>query len=127
MRTVKWNAFLSGLCGFAVALGGVAASARADVTVDKGASILVFPKVVADASFDTIIQIANTGNTMVAAHCFYVNNSSGQCQETDFDIFLTKQQPTHWQVSVGRPSLTGLGLSENDAGLTPGHVPPVGS
>ena len=129
MRTVKWNAFLSCLCGFAVALGGVAAIARADVTVDKGSSILIFPKVIADGTFDTIIQIANTGNSMVAARCFYVNNSQGQCQETDFDIFLTKQQPTHWQVSNGRPSLTGVFGGKwgiNDAGLTPGHVPPVG-
>src|SRR5262245_17787210 len=61
MRMVKWNAFLSGLCAFAVALGAVAASAYADVTTEKGASILIFPKVRATATFDTIIQITNTG------------------------------------------------------------------
>jgi hypothetical protein len=135
MRTVKWNAFLSGLCGFAVALGGVAASARADVTVDKGSSVLIFPKVIADGTFDTIIQIANTGNSMVALHCFYVNNFAGQCQEIDFNFFLTKQQPMHWQVSVGRPSIgVALGAFDplpavtalNNAGLALGHVPPVG-
>ena len=44
MPTGKWNAFLSGLCGVAAALG-VAGSALADVTVEKGSSIVVFPKV----------------------------------------------------------------------------------
>ena len=57
MRTVKWNAFLSGLCAFATVLGVVAIDARADVTIEKGASIIVFPKVLASGTFDTIIQI----------------------------------------------------------------------
>ncbi len=40
MRKVKWDAFLSGLCGFAVALGVVAAGARADVVfLTNGKSI----------------------------------------------------------------------------------------
>ncbi|HEX7407710.1 MAG TPA: hypothetical protein VF515_08695 [Candidatus Binatia bacterium] len=142
MRTVKWNAFLSCLCGFAVALGGMAASARADVTTEKGASILIFPKVRVDSTFDTIIQISNTGNSMAHAHCFYVNaslvslltgqaceNPSPTCvaqwQETDFDIWLTRQQPTHWLVSTGR-SFEGItDLGSDSAGFAPGHVPPV--
>jgi hypothetical protein len=142
MRTVKWNAFLSCLCGFAVALGGMAASARADVTTEKGASILIFPKVRVDSTFDTIIQISNTGNSMAHAHCFYVNaslvslltgqaceNPSPTCvaqwQETDFDIWLTRQQPTHWLVSSGR-SFEGItDLGSDSAGFFPGHVPPV--
>src|SRR3990172_8657075 len=113
MRKVKWDAFLSGLCGVVVALGVVAAGARADVTTESGASILVFPKVQANGTFDTVIQITNTGNSMLHAHCFYVDASlrsalsgfpctipSATClpiwQETDFLIWLTKQQPTHW-------------------------------
>ena len=47
----------------------------ADVTTEKGASILVFPKVQANSTFDTVIQIANTGNSMLHAHCFYVDAS----------------------------------------------------
>ncbi|MFI5395533.1 MAG: hypothetical protein ACHQ9S_08370 [Candidatus Binatia bacterium] len=142
MRTVKWNAFLSCLCGFAVALGGMAASARADVTTEKGASILIFPKVRVDGTFDTIIQISNTGNSMAHAHCFYVNASlvdmftgqacgipSATCvpqwQETDFDIWLTKQQPTHWLVSSGRNYQGISDLGSDSAGFAPGHVPPV--
>ncbi len=142
MRTVKWNAFLSCLCGVAVVLGGMAASARADVTTEKGASILIFPKVRADGTFDTIIQIANTSNSMVHARCFYVNASlqdatthlpcqipSATCvpqwQETDFTIWLTKQQPTHWVVSEGRNFNPSAEFGSNDAGFAPGAVPPV--
>jgi hypothetical protein len=142
MRTVKWNAFLSCLCGFAVALGGMAASARADVTTEKGASILIFPKVRVDSTFDTIIQISNLGNSMAHAHCFYVNASlvsliTGQAceipsptcvaqwQETDFDIWLTRKQPTHWLVSSGRTFEGITDLGTDTAGFAPGHVPPV--
>mgnify|MGYP001075677390 CR=1 FL=1 len=67
--------------------------------------------------------------------------------ETDFDIWLTKQQPTHWVVSQGRlvnaadqPCSNNAGVPNgqsggifpsggffdcNDAGLDPGRVPPV--
>ncbi|MFI5366386.1 MAG: hypothetical protein ACHQ4J_12265 [Candidatus Binatia bacterium] len=151
MRTVKWNAFLSGLCGFAAVLGVVTASAaRADVTLGTGSSILIFPKVLANGTFDTVIEIANTGNSLVFAHCFYVNAplqnvitnlpctvpSSAcvaACNETDFDIVLTKQQPTHWVVSQGRDVFTQgvesdhyVGNALNDAGFAPGLVPPEG-
>lgn len=142
MRTVKWNAFLSGLCGFAVVLGVVAAGAHADVTTEKGSSVLIFPKVRADGTFDTIIQIANTGNSPTEARCFYVDASlvnpitqtpctlPGQlctplCQETDFSIFLTRQQPTHWVVSAGRNINPSDKLGTDGAGFDPGFVPPV--
>src|SRR5690554_5911127 len=90
-------------------------------TTECSASILVFPRVIANGTRDTIIQITNTGNSMVHAHCFYVNGaptfpdfppcpdpSDPLCfnpplwTEIDFDIWLTKQQPTHWVVSQGR-------------------------
>jgi hypothetical protein len=120
----------------------MAASARADVTTEKGASILIFPKVRVDSTFDTIIQISNTGNSMAHAHCFYVNaslvslitgqaceNPSPTCvaqwQETDFDIWLTRQQPTHWLVSSGRTFEGITDLGSDSAGFAPGHVPPV--
>jgi hypothetical protein len=100
MRKVKWDAFLSGICGFAVALGVVAAGARADVTTEKGASILVFPRVQADGTYDTVIQIANTGNSMVHAHCFYVDATPAGTWRNRFGS--GKEQPTHWLVSSGR-------------------------
>jgi len=87
------------------------------------------------------------------AHCFYVDGSltdpsapasplnPPKWLETDFDIFLTKQQPTHWVVSTGRlfnPNdatcrTTGCDGDDSgtdhanccDAGLDPGHIPPV--
>jgi len=100
---------------------------RADTTTSAGSSILIFPKVMVlsrdydPQGLDTVIQISNTSNSMVYAHCVYVNGAPldprfppsaqnpPQCQEVDFTIFLTKQQPTHWVVSTGRrvePSAT---------------------
>jgi len=149
MRTEKRSAFLSGICGVAVALGMMAASAQADITTERGASILAFPKVLADGDSDTIIQITNISNNMVHADCFYVNaqDPSGGVgtirpvppqplwQVTDFKIWLTKQQPTHWQVSTGRfvnpidsCIVNGVivpSVQCANAGIDPGAVPPV--
>lgn len=134
-----------------------AVCARADVTIQNGASILIFPKVVFDSSglqtgghpTNTIIQISNKSNSLVFAHCFYVNavpmdptqppnpfTNPAQWQEVDFDIALTRQQPTHWVVSLGRrpgplaPMCGPTNSSCNDAGFDPGvsagsFVPPV--
>ncbi|MBX3026265.1 hypothetical protein KF840_15250 [bacterium] len=142
MRTEKRSAFLSGLCGVAVALGMMATSAGALVTTERGASILAFPKVLADGDADTIIQITNISNNMVHAHCFYVNAApdffgNPLWQVTDFNIWLTKQQPTHWQVSKGRfvsPVDNTACISNGQyypssmcdgAGIDPGAIPPT--
>jgi len=131
----------------AVVLAGMTAgAASAQVTTERSASILVFPKVIANGTRDTIIQITNTSNSMVHAHCFYVNAAPADAelppdpllnpplwQEIDFDIWLTKQQPTHWVVSRGRAvnpqDPTCDRLTDNylcpDAGLDPGRVPPL--
>ena len=129
MRTGKWNAFLSGLCGFAAAAGVMVGPVRADVTVEQGSSVLIFPKVRASGQFDTIIEITNTGNSMVHAHCNYVNaledeNGDPQWNEIDFEIWLTKQQPTHWVVSSGRRFDPTCEFGEECAGFAPGLVPP---
>ncbi|GIW40076.1 MAG: hypothetical protein KatS3mg076_0653 [Candidatus Binatia bacterium] len=117
--------------------------ALGEVTTERSASILVFPKVLANGTRDTIVQISNTSNSLVRAHCFYVNGAlldptqpQGPLnpplwQEVDFDIVLTKQQPTHWTVSEGRrvnplDEPCGPGNSDcDDAGFDPGLVPPV--
>jgi hypothetical protein len=145
----------------AALVGLVVGGAQAQVTTERSSSILVFPKVIADGTRDTVIQITNTSNSMVHAHCFYVNGAltfpdlpPGPINpplwtEIDFDIWLTKQQPTHWVVSQGRlvnaadppcsnqPLMAmpkGLTASSpwrggyygcNDAGIDPGRVPPV--
>lgn len=138
------------------ALVGVASNstpAGARVTTVESASILIFPKVIANGSRDTIIQITNTSNNMRHAHCFYVNAAPTIAEEPisadnpplwteiDFDIWLTKQQPTHWTVSTGRlvfpldrtcaqeacdPNTPGTDDADCcDAGIDPGRVPPV--
>jgi len=130
-----------------LALVVVASTVRADVTTERSSSILVFPKVISNApAIDTIIQISNTSNSMVFARCLYVNGAPldpsqpfssvnlPQCQEIDFDIFLTKQQPTHWVVSTGR-RINSMSPNDqvcapsfhdcNGAGLDPGSIPPV--
>ncbi|MEO8452569.1 MAG: hypothetical protein ABI647_22440 [Gemmatimonadota bacterium] len=136
----------------AALVGLVVGSVHAQVTTEKSSSILVFPKVIADGTRDTIIQITNTSNSMVHAHCFYVNGAPTFADfppdpitnpplwiEVDFDIWLTKQQPTHWVVSEGRlvdPTDPGCANGSNNppappnyacngAGLDPGRVPPV--
>lgn len=143
MRMVKWNAFLSGLCAAAMTLGVVAVGARADVTVEKGASILIYPKLVASSSQDAIVQMTNQGTMMVHAHCYYVDaslvdritgaacssNNGINCvplwQETDFDLWLSKKQPTAWLLSSGRRvSVTGELPGDYGYGLDPGHIPP---
>lgn len=153
---------LVGLMGLAalVGFGLVSSPAAAKVTTEQSASILVFPKVIANGTRDTIIQITNTSNIMRHAHCFYVNGAATDPSrpvgptnpplwtEIDFDIWLTKQQPTHWVVSTGRldfvnaracrgavganaaitcnPATTGTSTADCcDAGFPPGHVPPV--
>jgi len=103
------------------------AAAATDVSTEVPGSIVVFPKVAfttqADGRVvDTVIQITNTSNTAAFAHCFYVNAGvPGQWNETDFDIFLTKDQPTVWVASSGRHA-TGLTIP---GGFAPGLVPPV--
>src|SRR5262245_20486902 len=146
MRTVKWNSFLPCLAVLGVMM---TASARADVTTEKGASILIFPKVITSGDFDTVIQITNISNDLVFARCFYVNAqltipnvpehpilNPPLWLETDFNIRLTRQQPTHWLVSSGRavnpfdqskcapPSLLPC-IDRKVLGIDPGALPPV--
>lgn len=143
------------MASLALALAALPSVAAARTTTEQPASILIFPKVIADGTRDTFIQISNTANSVVHAHCIYVNaypicNGIGDCQEgtctgacvpqwqeIDFNIWLTKQQPTHWGVSFGRQDInTGpacfrdirTGERQYDcytAGLAQGLIPPV--
>lgn len=118
--------------------------ARAEVTTEKSSSILIFPKLLFDeVSFDTTIQISNTSNSIIYAHCFYVDArltdpgsppgplNPAIWQEVDFDLTLTRQQPTHWVISQGRstdpfdPTCDQSNQACNDAGFDPGRIPPV--
>lgn len=104
------------------------ASARpvsADVTSDKAAAILIFPRVEVSPAADTLIQISNTSTDPQRLHCFYINATShcsangracdglenpcsiseGLCLpewiETDFQVYITPRQPLAWVASVG--------------------------
>ncbi len=112
----------------ATALGTVAAAgvASADLTTEQSGSIVVFPKVMGTEARDTLIQISNTGNATAHAHCFYINAGiEGRWIETDFDLWLTKQQPTHWLARSGRTVNIFDEFGTDGAGFDPGLIPPV--
>jgi hypothetical protein len=110
------------LIGVTLAAGTV--SAQGNFSTERPGSILIFPKVVNSPS-NTIIQITNTGNLMTHAHCFYTDgrtvNGQPAWQVTDFELTLTRQQPTHWSVATGR----AVNPLDSIGGLDPGLIPPV--
>jgi hypothetical protein len=106
-------------------IGVAEQQARADVTTDDAGSIVIYPKVVSDGTRDTLIQLSNRSNMPAFVHCFYVNTAGRcntattercrldrdcpagdscvrTCDENDFDVILTAQQPTIWRTSTGR-------------------------
>jgi hypothetical protein len=114
------------------------AMAKAEVTSDLSGSVVVWPKVVSNEIRDTVIQLANTSNNLVHVHCFYVDASPlfpdqpvhpvlnpRRWQETDFLLWLTRQQPYHWVASQGRPVNPTDDPGEDGYGLDAGAVPPV--
>lgn len=137
------------LAGFGAVLAtalllGTADRARAEdpninsgVTVDQPGAILIFPKVVFSKGRDTLIQLSNTMNVTAQARCFYIDArlqfpdqppgpfNPRAWSETDFTLFLTRQQPTHWVASFGRPVDPSDGLGEQNSGIDPGGIPPV--
>lgn len=135
MRTNR-RARTGGILG-AVALAVVmsAGAAWADTSTERPGSILMLPKIVADGTRDTLIEVSNTSNTLVFAHCYYINGAPANpdlppgptnpplWQEIDFFLFLTRQQPTVWQVSTGRDVNPFDQLPGFDPGLIPPTVP----
>lgn len=116
----------------ALALG--VQTAQADFSTERPGSILIFPKVVNEpGGMNTVVQITNTSNLTRYARCFYVNGSLENpnqppgpgneplCEVTDFELTLTRQQPTHWLVSSGRQ----VNPADDVPGIDPGGVPPV--
>ena len=129
MRVMKRNPWLTGL-GTVLSLVGLWwGSAQGGVaSTDQTASLIVFPKVIADGTRDTLIQLVNASQfNEYRVHCVYIN-ATGRCgsasaaqvctsdldcpdglacvgigwDESDFTIQLTRQQPTIWRVSTGR-------------------------
>ena len=86
MSTMTGNlrrTMLLGAVGLLV-LVGAGRAVRADIASDKPGAVLIFPKVVVDTSgalepgvsTDTEIQLTNTSNSVVAAHCFIIDMTS---------------------------------------------------
>ena len=110
-----------------------AGTAWAETTTERPSSILILPKIVSDGTRDTAIEITNTSNSLISAHCYYVNGAPSDptlppgptnpplWQELDFFLFLTRQQPTGWIVSEGRD----VNPFDIFQGFDPGLIPPA--
>jgi hypothetical protein len=115
------------LGGMALLTGPIRAYAQDQFSTERPASILIFPKVINTGvpGPETVIQISNTTNMVVFAHCLFVDgrsvNGAPSWAVTDFDLTLTRQQPTHWAVSAGR----AVDPMDSETGLDPGLIPPV--
>jgi hypothetical protein len=122
------------------AMSACASVASATVTTERATSLVAFPKVIAQGTRDTIIQISNVSNMPVFAHCYYINGALTNpdedpgpfnpplWNELNFDIALTKQQPTMWLVSEGRevdPTDCPGTPDCYGAGIDIGSVPPT--
>jgi len=125
MGQVRWAGWTMAVATALVISG--AHAARADVSSDKPAAIVVYPKVVVETTgyTDTVIRLTNTSTSPINVHCFYVDANShcsgsnsicsdgGDCSpgeacvpgwvETDFHLILTPQQPIQWEASEGLP------------------------
>ena len=112
-----------------VVLVGTVVPVGAQVSTDQPGAVIIFPKVVVDADRDTLIQISNASGSEVAARCFYTNPAedadSGELVwlTVDFQIALTRLQPTVWLASNGRPS----NPADRPPELEPGRVPALAS
>lgn len=127
MRTIQGvrAGWLVGALGACILVVG---AARADVATERPGSILIFPKVVRDGTRDTVIQITNTGNSTNSVRCFFLDGEAGRngqplCSEEDFNLTLTRQQPTHFRVSTGRRIDPTDSFAAPNAGLDPGLIP----
>ena len=148
MRVLKGSPWLTSLGVVMAVLVLTGARAEADTTSDRSGSIVIFPKVIADSSRDTLISLTNTSNMQRFAHCEYtlgvgvcslppggLCTSNLDCSDEpgdfcdivwatrNFDLILTVQQPTIWRVSTGRvfdPSLPANGQCIEDGRKCPG-------
>jgi hypothetical protein len=138
-RIASCHRIRGGVRGIALLFGLMAACAgmsphraAAQATTQRPASIIIFPKVIADGTRDTILQLTNTTNNFRSALCLYLDGSltfpslppspsnPPQCAQTNFDLSLGPQQPTYWVASTGRAV-----DAADPAGIDPGLIPPV--
>ena len=122
MRTVKGlraGSAIGILIG--VTLAAATSSAQQVFSAQVQGSVNIFPKVIVqNPSTDTTIQLTNTGNTMAHVKCFYVDGDDWRV--TDFELWLTRQQPTQWSMANGRP----VNAADQNTGIDPGAIPRKG-
>jgi len=111
-----------------IALLIAARSVIAEVTTDQPGAILIFPDIVSDQVQDSIIQVSNAAGAQVFAHCFYINGATDENDQPlwsvrDFQITLTRQQPTVWVAGDGLPTQP----PDRPPDLYPGPIPPTGN
>ena len=94
---------------FAACLVVLAAGPGADaqLTTERGASILVFPKVIADGAADTVVQLVNLSDNGVDVDCTYLDGASAGWQALAFSVALGAQRPLHWTAARGRTAAAG--------------------
>ncbi len=119
MGVLKRNLWLTGLGAVlaVVALSAVQAGAQptnvgtlAGTSDDRPGSIVLFPKVIADGTRDTIVLLTNTMNMPASAHCIYLNGA-GFCSITrPFRLCTVIPQST-----VGGPFLQSDCPDPNDS------------
>lgn len=102
----------TGLVG--LSLLAVAGGAVAQVSTEQGASILIYPKVVADSSADTVVQLVNLSPSRVFAVCYYIDGTTWQA--ASFGVALEPQQPISWVAARGR---SAEGENGNDIPAAP--------
>jgi hypothetical protein len=89
-------------CLTALCYSALAPRANGQVTTERGASILIFPRVAADAIADTMVQLANLSDNRVAASCSYVDGASPTWQALDFTVTLAPRRSWSWPAARGR-------------------------
>lgn len=129
MRTIH-GVRVGWLLGALGSLAMLASSVAAEVATERPGSLLMFPKVVRDGQRDTVIQLTNTTTTENFVKCYYLNaqpgtNGAPVWTVSDFELLLTRQQPTHWRGSTGRQVNPFDPFGSENAGLDPGLVPPL--
>lgn len=101
--------------------------ARAEVSTDVPGAILVFPQVVSDAASDTVVQVTNNTGSRIFLRCFYIDGRTEREDPnptwlvTDFQVTLTRLQPTVWVAGQGLPAVP----PDRPDDLYPGPIPPV--
>lgn len=125
---IQWLVWRWPAVVFAIGILLTAFRVYAELSTDQPGAVLMFPKVVRDSEYDTIIQISNSAGVRISVLCLYINGAPDPTtgaplwQTVDFKISLTRQQPTVWVAGNG---LSAQPVDGRPPDLHPGLIPPV--